>query len=358
MAAIVAISFALRRDILSGPPGGGRRRAVILTMKRREFITFIGGATVAASATVRAQQSAKIRRIGLLETVSPSSNTGNLDALRQGLHELGYVESRDYVLEYRSADGDGRRFPALADELVRLGVDLIVTRGTPAARAAKNATESIPIVMAAIGEPLGMGVVASLARPGGNVTGLSAFVTELAGKRVELLRELRQGSSSAAFFHNMSNPVVPQQWEETQKAAHMLGIEVFLLDVRTKDEIPRAFETASARRVDTLLVGIDALIQEHRQLIADLAAEHRLAAIYPSKEFVDVGGLMAYGVSYPDLYFRAATLIDKIFRGAKAGDLPVEQPTKLELIINMKAAKALGLNVPPTLLARADEVIE
>ncbi len=327
-------------------------------MKRREFITLIGAVAVGASGAGRAQPPAKTLRIGMLETTSPSLNKSNLDALRRGLGELGYVENRNYVFEYRSADGDGQRFPELAGELVQLGVDLIVTRGTPAARAAKDATETIPIVMAAIGEALGTGVVSNLARPGGNVTGLSAFVTELAGKRVELLKQLRPGNSVAAFFHNMGNPVVPQQWEETKKAAQALGVEVMLLDVRTKDDIPAAFDTANARHVQTLLVGIDALIQEHRQLIADLAAKHRLPAMYPSKEFVDVGGLMAYGVSYPDLYFRSATLIDKIFHGAKAGDLPVEQPTKLELIINLKAAKALGLNVPSTLLATADEVIE
>ena len=297
-------------------------------------------------------------RIGILETVSASLNMENLDALRRGLRELGYVENKNYTLEYRSADGDAGRFPALADELVRLRVDLIVTRGTPAARAAKNATETIPIVMAAIGEPLGMGVVASLARPGGNVTGLSAFVTELAGKRVELAKELRPESSTAALLHNMGNPVVPPQWEETKKAAQALGIEVILLDVRSRDDILRAFETASARHIGTLLVGIDALIQENRQLISDLTAKHRLATIYAAKEFVDVGGLMTYGVSYPDLYFRSATLIDKIFRGANPGDLPVEQPTKLELIINLKTAKALGLAVPPALLTRADAVIE
>ena len=327
-------------------------------MKRREFITLVGSAAVAASSPARAQAPAKSHRIGILETVSPSSNARNLDALRRGLRELGYVENQNYSLEYRSADGEGRRFPALAGELVGLGVDLIVTRGTPAARAAKEATETIPIVMAAIGEPLGAGIVASLARPGGNVTGLSAFVTELAGKRVELLKELRPGKSTAAFLVNMENPVASLQWEETKKAAQTLGIEVALLEVRTEDDIPRAFEAASARHVDTLLVGIDALTQEYRQLIADLAAKHRLAAIYPSKEFVDVGGLMAYGVSYPDLYFRAASLIDKIFRGAKAGDLPVEQPTKLELVVNLKAATALGFNVPPSMLSRADEVVE
>jgi putative ABC transport system substrate-binding protein len=262
------------------------------------------------------------------------------------------------VLEYRSADGDSERFPALADELVRLRVDLIVTRGTPAARAAKSATESIPIVMAAIGEPLGTGVVASLARPGGNVTGLSGFVTELAGKRVELLKELRPGTSIAAFFSNMANPVVPPQWDVTRKAAQALGIEVSLLDVRSTDDISAAFETAVARRVEALLFGIEAVVQANRQLIADLAARHRLLSIYPSREFVEAGGLVAYGVSYPDLYFRSAFLIDKIFRGAKPGDLPVEQPTKLEFIVNLKAAKAIGLTVPPLLIARADDVIE
>jgi putative ABC transport system substrate-binding protein len=327
-------------------------------VRRREFIALIGGATVAVSSPLRAQQPAKIHRIGILETVSPALNARNLDALRKGLRELGYVEDRNFVLEYRSADGDAQRYPVLAEELVRLGVDLIVTRGTPAARAAKNATEKIPIVMAAIGEPLGVGVVESLARPGGNLTGLSAFVTELAGKRVELVKELRPEGSTAALFHNMGNPVVPPQWEETKKAAQALGLEAILLDVRSKDDIHTAFDQAAARRVDTLLVGIDGLLQVNRQLIVDLATKQHLAAIYPSKEFTDVGGLMAYGVSYPDLYFRSATFIDKIFRGAKAGDLPVEQPTKLELIINLAAAKALGLTVPPSLITRADEIIE
>lgn len=326
-------------------------------MKRREFMLALGGA-VAGPLVARAQQPAKTWRIGVLETISPDLNANNIDALKRGLRDLGYVENQNYVLEYRSADGDSERFPALADELVRLRVDLIVTRGTPAARAAKSATESIPIVMAAIGEPLGMGVVASLARPGGNVTGLSGFVTELAGKRVELLKELRPGTSVAAFFSNMANPVVPPQWEVTRKAAQALGIDVSLLDVRSTDDIPAAFETAVARRVEALLFGIEAVVQANRQLIADLAARYRLLSIYPSREFVEAGGLVAYGVNYPDLYFRAAFLIDKIFRGARPGDLPVEQPTKLEFIVNLRAAKAIGLTVPPLLLARADEVIE
>src|SRR3954469_12680069 len=321
-------------------------------MRRREFIAGLGRAA-AWPLTAGAQAT-----IGILETVPRAQNQANFAALLNGLRELGYVEGQTLRIDYLSADGQGERFPELVAELVRNRVNLIVTRGTPAARAAKSATESIPIVMAAIGEPLGMGVVASLARPGGNVTGLSAFVTELAGKRVELLKELRPGNSIAAFFANMSNPVVPPQWEETKKAAQALGIEVSLLDVRSRDDILTAFETASARHVEALLVGIEGLVQENRQLIADLAAKYRLQTIYPSREFVEVGGLMSYGVSYPDLYFRSASLIDKIFRGAKPGDLPVEQPTKLEFIIHLKAAKAIGLTVPPLLIARADEVIE
>lgn len=327
-------------------------------MRRRDFIGLVWGAAALAPLAGRAQQPAKIWRIGVLETVSLASNGKNIDALKRGLRDLGYVESLNFVLEYRSAEGNSRLFPTLADELVLLRVDLIVTRGTPAARAAKSATESIPIVMAAIGEPLGAGIVASLARPSGNVTGLSGFVTELAGKRVELLKELRPESSIAAFFSNMGNPAVPPQWEETQKAAKALGIEILLLDVRNREDIPVAFETAVSRRVETLLIGIDGLIQENRQQIANLATRYRLKTIYPSREFVEVGGLIAYGVSYPDLYYRSASLIDKLFRGAKPGDLPVEQPTKLEMIVNLKAARAIGLTVPPLLLARADEVIE
>src|SRR5260370_23139940 len=303
-------------------------------MRRRAFIALLGGVAAAWPLAARAQQPAKIHRIGILETVSSSSNVKNIDALRRGLRELGYVENQNYILEYRSADGHGERFPAMAGELVRLHVDLIVTRGTPAAQAAKNATETIPIVMAAIGEPLGVGMVESLARQGGNVTGLSAFVTELAGKRVELVRELRPQGSTAALFHNMGNPIVPQQWEETKKAAQALGIEAVLLDVRTREDILTAFEKASTGRVDTLLVGIDGLTQVNRQLIVDLAAKQHITAIYPSTEFVDVGGLRAYGVSYPDLYFPSAAFIARIFRGAKAGDLPFKQPPDMQLTIN------------------------
>jgi putative ABC transport system substrate-binding protein len=325
-------------------------------LKRREFIPLLGGA--AAWPLAAHAQQGKLWRIGMLETISPALNAANLAAFRNGLRQLGYVEGQSYVIEYRSAEGRAARFPEFASELVASKVDVIVTRGTPAALAAKNTTATIPVVMAAIGEPLDTGAVASLARPGGNVTGFSSFVTELSGKRVELFKEAVPSVTRLGFFSNMSNPVVPPQWEETKKEARSLGIATELLDVRSKEDIGRAFEAVSRSRVDGLLVGIDAVTQEHRKLIGDLARQQRVPTLCASRDYVEADGLLSYGVSYPDLYHRAAGLVDKIFKGAKAGDLPVEQPVKFELIINLMTAKALGLTVPPMLLARADEVIE
>jgi putative ABC transport system substrate-binding protein len=325
-------------------------------MRRRGFISLLGGAA-AWPVAARAQQG-RLWRIGMLETVSPALSAANLAAFKNGLRQLGYVEGQSYVIEYRSAEGRAAHFPELASELVGSKVDVIVTRGTPAALATKTATATIPVVMAAIGEPLGTGVVASLARPGGNMTGFSAFVTELSGKRVELFQEAIPAVTRLGFFNNMSNPVVPPQWEETKKAAGSLGIATELLDVRSKEDIGRAFEAVSRNRVDGLLVGIDAVTQEHRKLIGDLARQQRVPTLGASREYVEADGLVSYGVSYPDLYRRAAGLVDKIFKGAKAGDLPVEQPAKFELIINLKTAQAIGLTLPPLLLARADEVIE
>jgi putative tryptophan/tyrosine transport system substrate-binding protein len=327
-------------------------------MRRRDFVAFLAGAALGWPLPARAQPSPGFRRIGILETIPAELNKANLESFRKGLRERGYVEGQNVAFDYRSADGSGKRFPELAAELVGLRVDLIVTRGTPAAQAAKNATSTIPVVMAAIGEPLGMGVVAGLAHPGGNVTGLSAFVTQLAGKRVELVKELIPSLTRVALFHNMGNPVVPPQWKETQIAARAIGIEAELLDVRTQDDMLRAFETAAQHKVDALLVGIDGLLQANRPLIIDLAARNKLPAVYPSREFVDLGGLMTYGVSYPDLYFRAAGFVDKIFKGTDPSELPVEQPTKFEFIVNLKAAKAIGLTISELFLARADEVIE
>jgi putative ABC transport system substrate-binding protein len=324
-------------------------------MNRREFILALGGA-VAWPLAARAQQPTKSYRIGMLETISAALNAPHLDAFRKGLRELGYVEGKNYTIEYRSADGRAERFPELAAELVRLGVDLIVVRGTPGTIAAKNATGRIPAVMASVGDPLL--IVDSLAHPGGNVTGLSAFVNEMTSKRIGLMKELVPAMSRIALFANMSNAVSPPQWEETKTAARSLGSEAELLDVRSRDEVGRAFETAVGRHVDALIVAFDGLFQANTRMIAELAARNRLPAIYVGREFIEAGGLMTYGVSFPHLYFRAATYVDKIFRGAKPADLPVEQPTKFELIINLKAAKAIGLAVPVHLQQLADEVIE
>ena len=285
-------------------------------------------------------------------------NAANFDAFRKGLLELGYAEGKNLVIDYRSAEGRAARFPDLATELVRLKVDLIVTRGTPALLAASNAAGKIPIVMAAIGEPPGQGIVASLAHPGGNVTGLTAFVTQLTGKRLEILRELIGKTPRVAFLADRSNPISLGQWKETQMAANSLGIQPQLLDVRKPEELGRAFDDAITQRANGLVVGIDALTQANRRTIAELATKHRLPAIYASREFVDAGGLISYGVSYPDLYYRAAGLVDKIFKGNKPGDIPVEQPTKYEFVINRNAAKALGIKIPNSILVQATKVIE
>ncbi len=305
-----------------------------------------------------AQQTGKVYRIGVLETLSATLNTANLDAFRQGLRELGYVEGRDFVIEYRSADGRPESFPGLATELVRLKVDLIVTRGTPAALAAEKATGSIPIVMATSADPTRFGIVSSLARPGGNVTGLSTIAVELAGKRLELVKEAIPRIARIALLANMSSPVSVSQWRQIEVAARSLGLAPQLLDVRAPEDLARAFDTAIKQRADAVQVVNDTLTQTNFRRIVDLSAKHRLPSIFTSREFVDAGGLMAYGPNFTDLYRRAATYVDKILRGAKPGDLPVEQPTKFELVINLKTAKALGLTIPQTLLLRADQLIE
>jgi putative tryptophan/tyrosine transport system substrate-binding protein len=327
-------------------------------MRRREFISLLGGAAVAWPLAARAQQAGKVWRIGMLETIPAPANAANIEALRNGLRELGYVEGRNLVIEYQSADGRAERFPALAADLVRLNVDLIVTRGTPSALAARNATRTIPIVMASIGDAIGTGLAISLARPGGNVTGLTAITNDTELKRLELLKEMVPGAVRIAAIYNMSNPGFALRWKEVELAARALGAESQLLDVRKPEDIASAFVTAAARRADALLMSIDAVTQANQRTFLELAAKHRLPAIYPTREFVENGGLMAYGVSYPDLYRRAATYIDKILKGSNPAALPIEQPTKFELVINLKTAKELGLTVSPTLLARADEVIE
>src|SRR5215213_10242521 len=323
-------------------------------MRRREVIMLLGGALAWPSGAC-AQQAPRVFRIGILEAIPAARNATNLDALRKGLRDLGYVEGRNLDIEYRSADGRAERFPDLASELVSLKVDLIVTRGTPATRAVQNATGTIPVVMATMGAP--GAVVASFARPGGMTTGVITFSTELTAKRVEILKELVPGLSRFALLHNMGNPAARPEWEETEAAARSLGLEAELLDVRSKDDLSRAFERALRQQIGGLVVGADGITQLHQQMIIDFVDRHRLPAVYPAREYVGAGGLIAYGVNYPDLYFRLATFIDKIFKGAKPGELPVEQPTKFELVINLKTARTLGLDIVPSLLARADELI-
>jgi putative tryptophan/tyrosine transport system substrate-binding protein len=325
---------------------------------RRQLMIALGASALAAPLAPFAQQQGKVWRVGMLETTSTTLNAANLDAFRQGLRELGYVEGRNLIIEYRSADGRSERFADLAADLVGLKVDLIVTRGTPAAVAAKNATRTIPVVMANAGDPVDSGLVTSLARPGGNLTGLSSLTVNLEAKRLGLLRELVPGGARIAVLYNMSSPNNLPQWKAIETAARAVSIQPQLLDVRKPEDLAPAFDAASRQRADALVVGGEGLFQANRKLIAELAAKHRLPAIYRSMEYIEAGGLMAYGPSYPDLYRRAATYVDKIFRGAKPGDLPVEQPTKFELILNLKTAKALGLTIPPPLLLRADEVIQ
>jgi len=324
-------------------------------VRRREFIAFVGG-LVTWNPTARAHRPSKPPRIGMLERTSVAINAANLEGFREGLRDLGHSEGDSYVIEYRSVDGIDEALPKLAAELVRLNVDVIVTRGTPATLAAKTATATIPVIMVGIGDPVGQGIVASLAWPGGNVTGLSALVTDLYAKRVQLLRELVPGATRIAALFNMSNLAIPPQWMEVERTARSLAMQPQLLDVRKPDDLGPAFIAATGQAADILIVGLETLTQANQRIIVDLALRHRLPAIYASKEFT--GGLLIYGVNYPDQYRRAARFVDKILRGTKPAELPVEQPTKLELVVNLKTARALALTIPPMLLARADEVID
>jgi putative tryptophan/tyrosine transport system substrate-binding protein len=327
-----------------------------IDMKRRDFIKVLSGIFIwplAASA-----QQGKIWRIGVLETSALALNATNMEAFLKGLRAFGYIEGHNLVIDYRSADGVAERFHDLATELVKENCDLILTRGTPAVLAAKNATAAIPIVMAASGAPVGVGAVASLAQPGKNVTGLSAFTTELEAKRVEILREILPELKRLAALYNMSNPISQARWESLKGTAQSLGIEPQLLDVRKVEDLESAFDKAVEQHADALIVENDGLIHANRRLITGLASKHKLPAIYATRELVDEGGLLSYSVDYAHLYFKAATFVDKIFKGAKPSDLPVEQPTKFELVTNLNAARGIGLTLSESFLLRADKVIE
>lgn len=313
-------------------------------------------ATLLPAWAVFAQQ-AKVFRIGVLETTRMEGNA-NFDVLRRSLRDLGYAEARNLAFEYRSSDGRNERFAELAAELVRLKVDLIVTRGTPATRAAKAATGTIPIVTTAASDPVRTGLVQSLARPGGNVTGLDPLAADLWVKRMELIKETFPGISRLAYIVDMSNPVNQRVAKEYEAAARSRGIELALFDVRKADEIAPAFEAAAKQRLGVFSVSIDGLMSANLKTIVQLAARHRVPTVHASREFVDAGAMMSYAVDYRHLYARAAIYVDKILKGAKAGELPIEQPTRFELAINMKAAKALGITIPPAVRLRADHVIE
>jgi len=327
-------------------------------MRRREFLTFVGGLAISEPLPGHAQQPAKAHRIGMLDTVPAERNRTNLKAFREELVRRGYVEGENLRIDYRSSEGRPETFVGLVAELLQLKVDAIVTRGTPAARAAKDATAQVPIIMAAIGEPLQTGVVGSLTRPGGNITGFSSFATELTRKRLELLRETVGPISRVMLLDNMRNGSVPAQWEETRQAASIFGISAQLADVSKPEEIPAAFESMKSKKIEALLVGLDSVVIANAGLVAELAVKYRLPAMYASREFVEAGGLISYGTHYGDLYRRAAAYVDRVFHGTNPGELPIEQPTRFEFLVNLKAAEKIGLVPTPQLLARADEVIE
>ena len=328
-------------------------------MRRREFIAVVCGA-IAYPMGVRAQQQAgRVPRVGYLGATSPSDRPPLLDAFRQRLRELGWFEGQNIGIDYRFAEGRVDRLPDLAAELVRLKVDLIVSLGTQGVTAAKNATETIPIVMIGVRDPVGTGLIASLARPGGNVTGVSGYAgLEIVAKQLELLKETVPKIRRVAILSNPANAYHQLAIREVNIAARSLGVQLQLLEARGPNEFDGAFAAMAKERVGALLVLSDVMLNSHRTRLADLAARSRLPAAYGNRESVEAGGLMSYGPSFLDSYLRAATYVDKILKGANPAELPVEQPTKFEFVINLKTAKQIGLIIPPNVLARADKVIK
>jgi putative ABC transport system substrate-binding protein len=326
-------------------------------IERRAFITFVGAGILALPLAADAQQAGKVPRIGFLFYGSPGPSP-ELDAFRQGLRELGYIEGQNIAIEYRFASGRVGQLPELAAELVRLKLDVIVTPTTPASLAAKQATSTIPIVFAAVADAVGAGLIANFARPGGNITGLASISAELGGKRLELLKEVAPKASRVAVLYNPADRSNVLVLKELQESAPALGLTLQPLEVRGPGDFEGAFVAMTRERAHALFGAAGVLTFEHRNTIVDLAAKNRIPAMWGHRQFVEAGGLMSYAVNWYDQLRRAATYVDKILKGAKPGDLPVEQPTKFELVINLKAAKALGLTIPPSLRLRADEVIQ
>jgi putative ABC transport system substrate-binding protein len=321
--------------------------------------TFLAGGLALAVARSWAQDKAAARvfRVGVLVPVERSANEANMEELKSGLKDLGYAEGQNLRLEYRSGDPRAERYTALAAELAALKVDAIVTNGTPATLAAKNARGNIPVVTVGVVDPVETGLVASLERPGANVTGIAVLTKELEAKRLELLKALAPSAKRVAAFMDMGNPAISAVWKAVEAAAPALGLEARLYDVRKGRKLPRAFDAALAQKAEAFIVRIGTLTDEERKTVVDLAARYKLPAIYPTRPFVDVGGLMSYGVNASHMYNRAAGLVDKILKGAKPGEVPMERPAKFEFVINRKTVRALNLVIPPDLLLRSDQVV-
>jgi len=326
-------------------------------MRRREFMTLLGGVAAARPLAARAQQPAKQPTIGFLGSSTPSAMSQWVAAFVKRLRDLGWIEGRTVTIEYRWAEGRSSRAAEIATEFVRLKVDVIVTYSTSPVLAAKQATSVIPIVFAAANDPVGTGLVASLARPDGNVTGLSVAQTDVAGKRLELLREVVSGLRRLAIMANIGNPGAVLEMGLAKAAARTLGLEVTTIEIRRGEDIAPGFDALKSQ-AEALYVCTDPLVLTNRARIQTLALSARLPTVYNSREYVETGGLMSYGANFLEQWRRTAEIVDKILRGAKPGDIPVEQPTKFDLVLNLTTAKALGLTIPPTLLARVDEVIE
>jgi putative ABC transport system substrate-binding protein len=312
---------------------------------------------LAHCSSAEAQQAGKVPRIGFLAAAPLSAMTARVEAFRHGLRELGYVEGKNIVIEWRFAEGKLDRLPTLIAELVSLKVEVLVTAGGTVTRAAKEATVTTPIVMGFDNDPVGSGFVASLAHPGGNITGLSSLAPEISGKQLELLKETVPRLSRVAVLGTSTTPATAQRLREIERSAEAFKVHLQYLDIQGPKNVENAFRDARKGRADAMLVLASPILESHRTEVTDLTAKNRLPAIYHATEFVEAGGLMTYGVSIPDLFRRAATYVDKILKGAKPADVPVEQPTKFEFIINLKAAKQIGLTIPPNVLARADKVI-
>jgi putative ABC transport system substrate-binding protein len=318
----------------------------------------IAGGLLAVPLAAEGQQTGKVYRIGFLGNSTAALEANLVGPFREGLRDLGYVEGRNVLIEYRWAEGKYDRFPALIGELLALKVAVIVTAGTPATLAVKKATTSVPLVMLAVGDPVGTGIVPSLSHPGGNITGLTAISTEMDAKRLELLREVVPSVSYIALLWNAGSPLQVLAEKQVQAAAQVLRMRVLSLGVKTEEEIKSALAVMARERPDALLVLADRLLLHHRALIMDFATRHRLPGVHAYRELVEAGGLMSFGPSYADMHKRAAYFVDRILKGAKPGDLPVERPLTFELVINLKTARALGLTIPQSLLQRADQVIE